>query len=327
MREVELNGSLEEGEQSKDVSSIQLINEKVSASLRFPTITELEKIIVEKKFLIAQAAVEFSVMLAIFLVAFFIYKAKAFVAIIPVNTTCDGDETTLRALNVQGGANTMGLNYVLKQQSSQSYYSNVYLKAQWSSCTIANPALFTPSTNSILSQSFILQVSPNQTSLYAEGQKTALNVTLPTQTKQCKTNPDGSKSCTPLSTYPNPSCFQLLCSATTYPGNYANYGQPLIFASGAVVSDVYNVTAELFGIISIDTDYSVSAACYTYVSNNAIPYFSTSNTVLESPVKQCTTYPSDIDSIGIGLSYFLTAASLIKTFHMFRELITAQVVK
>lgn len=311
-------GGLEEAKEDDTSENQSKILLKKESKLSLPTLEEMKAFFQDNKKTLAKLVL----VLTVFLLTLFLNKSKPSVAIIPTNVSCDGDTTSLGGLNAQGGTTSMGINYIFNQNGNLSYGS-VTLAATWSSCAIATPLPFTPAQTAT-NTDFELINSANQTNIYDSVRRTQLHVALPSMTKgHCVKNAT-TAHCPKVPTYPDPSCFALTCSVYTYLGNYVKYSSAVsVSAPSSDTGDNYTFTGNVVGKISIDSRNVVSATCYAVIANSILPYFSTSNTVLDSPVKQCTTYPSQLDLIGISLSYANTAFSLITVFYYHLEYFTA----
>jgi hypothetical protein len=276
---------------------------------------KLMKIVEKNRNNILRALVEFAMVVSVFFIAWTDYRNKSTVTLVSQCGSCQGECQSMTSLNQQGSLaqNFLNFAFVYKDNcgaTETTVYSYVHFQGSWSSCQLDNPEVFT-------SGWFYVNKSLANipTSLDKSGYGEQISIETNIEPSDDPTIDDEFKP----NAYPPPSCFVLNCSLVAGSGYNFQLGVTTlpIFQN---YSNTSTISAFLYETLLVEPPGQVTASCYSVVNGVYFPILTISNTVVPSNIYQCTSYTSPIASVGIALTYALTTASVIRSFHYFSDL-------
>lgn len=265
---------------------------------------------------------ELSILLIVFIVAWYYNQPSTTVTLIPLGQcgSCNGQCESLYSLDSQYETAQNRLNYQFKYKDKMSddlfktNYSVIQFTAQWSSCYLSNPSPFT-SIWMYRYQSFdVLSTSEATTALNSYNLESVF-LQPGTDVRDYDDNHWNE------TVYPPPSCFSLNCSIATIPGFQTIISNVTVPVFPDENGTTTSIPGFLYGTLDVGSDGTVTAGCFVTIAGVNYPFLTASNTVTKSTVEQCTFTSSSVASFGVALSYALSAASIIKLIHYFADFI------
>lgn len=280
---------------------IEFANESDSHLKKTNTFDKIKELLLKNRVIVFRFLIEIAVFIAVFVFTSVYYSNQKIVSLVSSSqcvSLCQGSCQYGTIYPAQELTSTIYADIAFYEQSSGLFlgYTNVLVKANFSSYEIDNPANFKFNTNVGVSSANKLYPNTTLISPYYLSDFNETGLTL------------GGGS------YPSlMSCYGYSANGISKVNHYIpTYN--VFLTNGSVPS------LQIFGIIDLESS-GISATCTVSINGINIPAAQFSNGIITSSVAQCTTHTSTVAYVGTGLSYALTSNAIFKMFYYFYDLL------